>query len=130
MISLRGISSRVLVSTSPLNSVPVIVLGAALALLIVGYGSRRVFDDRITTVGVTAGVGMVIIVVVGEGITPGVVLRPLSVGVGRVTPLIALVFAGLLAYYVYIRWVQPWQEKRARQSAGSDGVIVLRRGDD
>ena len=90
----------------PLESVPLVILIAAGAVVGAFLVLRRYTDSRMLALGGTAGVGILVLVVVGESFKPGVLLDPLGENLGQIAPVLALIFGVLLAYYLYRRFIK------------------------
>lgn len=102
-------------SSDPLDSVPIVVFAAVIAVFGVGFVTRRfVSEKRSTILGVMGLTSLVVILIVGEAFNPGVVLAPIGENLGSVTPALALLFGGLAAWYLYRRFIKG-QEPRPIQ---------------
>ncbi|WP_231183488.1 hypothetical protein [Haladaptatus sp. DYF46] len=89
-----------------LDSIPVVIGVAVLAIAGVALLLSRKFKSNEIVLGGTAATALVALVIAGEGISPGVLLGPIGENVGRVIPVVLLITTGTLAYYFYVRFIR------------------------
>lgn len=92
-------------STSPLNSVPAVLLVGGAVVLGVALVTRRFTSSRALTLALS-GAAAVIVLVLGTTAMNPTVLEPFAQAAAKVVPVLLIVGALALIYFVYLRWIK------------------------
>lgn len=110
------------------ESLPIILIGAALALAVVAAIANYLFREWYKILGTVGAAALVELVLLTEYIWPEVILSPLATGIREIAPTIAFILAVTIAYVIYRRWgtITDSGDEDA-VTVSDDGVLRLRR---
>ena len=110
------------------ESLPIISIGAALALAVVAAIANYLFREWYKILGTVGAAALVELVLLTEFIWPEVILSPLATGIREIAPTIAFILAVTIAYVIYNRWGTITDSgNEDAVTVSDDGVLRLRR---